>query len=251
VDEIRRVKLREYSFRRASGEEIRCSIQVLDHSHVDGVVALQNEVLAPLTPPFPLYRRDRAFFRRTIEEAGYVVGAFHSGQLIAYAALHSPGVAKENLGIDLGLPERELLSVAHLAGSAVHPSHRRNQLQQHLVEIREELARQAGFEHLCGEVIPGNSISIRNHLAVGYFLKAFRIDHLGEPNFVLHKELQREAPILGPSEIRGTTTDDIEGFRQMVNEGRWGFRTAHREDKMLIEFGRFVPRRSDFPARLR
>jgi GNAT superfamily N-acetyltransferase len=169
-----------------------------------------------------------------------VVGAFHGVNLVAYATLHAPGVREENLGVDLGLPESELAYVAHLAGSAVDPEYRGNHLQSHLVDVREEFARQSGFRHLCGEVVPGNAISIHNHLAVGYYLKAFRFDHLGEPNFVLDKELQRPPRSLLATRLRERTTLDVAGFREMVEAGRWGFRTMNRPNGANIVFGRFA-----------
>jgi len=223
-----------------SGERFCYSIRLLDRSHLDDALALQDEVLAPLTPPLPLYHRDRDFFDRSIAETGCMFGAFHSDRLFAYATLLWPGPADNNLGVALGLSEQELPTVAQHAGSAVHPAYRRNALQSRLSALREDLARQAGFEHLCGEVIPGNAITIRNHLAIGYFLKAFRVDHLGEPNFVLDKELQRGIPKPRPGEILETALDDIEGFRRMVGRGLWGFGTTDREDGTRIAWGRFV-----------
>lgn len=240
LDDLRRTELPGYGVLRESGRRFRYSVRVLDSHHVDEVLGLQEIVLSPLRPPLPLYVRDQEFFLKCIDEIGCVVGALHEGRLIAYATLHAPGVHGENLGTDLGLTGGALNSVAHLAGSAVHPAYRGNRLQSRLVELREEFARQAGFEHLCGEVIPGNSISIRNHLAVGYFLKAFRIDRLGEPNFVLDKELQCGAPMLRPCELAEASTDDIRGFREMMRRGRWGFRTADRALGTVIEFGRFA-----------
>ncbi|MDH3732693.1 MAG: GNAT family N-acetyltransferase [Gemmatimonadota bacterium] len=240
LEEIRRLELPGYGTLRETGERFRFSIRVLDSTRIADVVALQSEVLTPLEPPLPLYVRDRAFFERCIRGVGCVVGAFHANRLIAYATLNAPARGQVNLGVTLGLPDEDLPYVAHLAGSAVDPAYRGNRLQPHLVELRDEFARQAGFEHLCGEVVPVNSVSIRNHLAVGYLLKAFRIDGLGDPNFVLDKALQLGPPMMKPCEIRETPTDDIEGFRRMIAEGRWGFRTAKRSSGTVIEYGRFA-----------
>jgi GNAT superfamily N-acetyltransferase len=225
---------------RASATSFRYAVEFLATEHVDQVWRLQQTVLAPLAPPLPLYVRDRDFFRRCIEGVGCVVGAFHHDRLIAYATLHAPQRGEDNLGIDLGLPERDLPFVAHLAGSAVDPVYRGNRLQSRLVGVREEFARRAGFRHLCGEVVPGNSVSIRNHLSVGYRLKAFRIDRLGDPNFVLDKELHPGAHSPSWVEWRESATDDVPGFRRMMRAGLWGFRTVNRSKGMNIVFGRFA-----------
>jgi GNAT superfamily N-acetyltransferase len=237
---LTRRSLPGHGIRRDTGKGFRYAVRVLGTEHVSCVWALQQKVLEPLTPPLPLYVRDEAFFHQCIEGVGCVVGAFHGAKLVAYATLHAPGPREENLGLDLGLPDRELCYVAHLAGSAVDPEYRGNHLQSHLVDVREALAREAGFRHLCGEVVPGNSISIHNHLAVGYYLKAFRIDHLGEPNFVLDKELQRPPRTLLASRLRERATSDVGGFREMVERGNWGFRTTNRPNGTNIVFGRFA-----------
>ncbi len=227
---------------RAGGGPFRYTIRVLAPEHADEVWRLQEKVLEPLDPPLPLYVREPEFFRRCMTESGCVVGAFHQGRLVAYATLHAPGRTEENLGADLGLSSAELPFVAHLAGSAVDPDYRGNHLQSVLVELRETFAREAGFRHLCGEVIPGNAVSIRNHLSVGYYLKAFRIDRLGEPNFVLDKELRGPRPLL-PVSLTEARVDDVEEYRRMMRDGRWGFRTTERDGATWISFGRFASSR--------
>jgi len=82
-------------------------------------------------------------------------------------------------------------------------------------------------------------VSIRNHLSVGYRLKAFRIDRFGDPNFVLDKELQPGAYSLSSIEWRESATNDVPGFRRMMRVGLWGFRTVDRRGGMNIVFGRF------------
>jgi GNAT superfamily N-acetyltransferase len=237
--EIRRREIPGTGVFRQGGRRFRYTLRVLAPEHVEDVWRLQQKVLEPLTPPLPLYVRDREFFHRCMAELGSVVGAFHRDRLVAYATLHAPGVSGENLGTDIGLSRRELPFVAHLAGSAVDPAYRGNHLQSVLVDLRETFAREAGFRHLCGEVIPGNAVSIRNHLAVGYYLKAFRIDRLGDPNFVLDKELRGPRPLL-PVTLTESRVDDIDGFRAMMRDGRWGFRTGERDGTTSIIFGCFA-----------
>ena len=239
LDELRRVELPGQGVLRDTGAPFQYSVRVLGTDRVSEIVDLQNRVLAPLSPPLPLYVRDHAFFDRCIRGVGCVVGAIHDGRLIAYATLNAPGASDVNLGRSIGLADADLPFVAHLSGSAVDPRYRGNRLQSRLVDLRERFAREAGFEHLCGEVVPGNAVSIRNHLAVGYLLKAFRIDGLGDPNFVLDKPLQQPPPHLMPCRIRETATDDVAGFREMMSQGRWGFRTAGHAERTVIEYARF------------
>ena len=225
---------------RNSGEPFEYTVRYLTPHDIEQLGMLQHAVLRVLPPPIPIYVRDAVFFHRCITERGCVAGAWHGDRLVGYATLHVPENRDENYGVDLGLPEEELPYTAHLAGSAVHADYRGNHLQARLAELRDTFAREAGFRHLCGEVYPSNFVSIQNHLNVGYFLRGFRIDCHGDPNFMLHKELNHQPRLLDPHDLRESEADDVTRYRVLLQEGRWGFRAVVKDGTGSIVFGHFA-----------
>jgi len=201
---------------------------------------LHRNVIANLPQPLLLYERPPAFFHDCIRDRGCVVGALHGERVIAYAALYRPRPGEENYGRDLQLPEAELDLVGHLAGSAVDPDYRGNGLQRRLVELRTEFARDSGVRHMCGEVLPQNVISIANHLAKGFFLKADKIDKVGLVCYVLDLRLDVKRPgDLQPTDIIERSARDPEACCEALRSGRWGVEVVRLSTDPHIRFGRF------------
>ena len=224
---------------RETGEAFPYVVRFLGPDDIEPLLVLHHEVLDCMPEPLLLYERDYGFYHRCLTEAGGIVGAFRDGTMIGYATLFTPGPDEENYGVFLDLSEEDLRHVGHLAGSAVHPYYRGSQIQRILVEVRGLYAHRTGFHHLCGEVLPGNTVSIANHLAEGYFLAGFRVDKYGLPCFILHKDMRRDPSPVEEHEIRQLPLLDIEGYQAMMREGRWGFEVVNRESAWHIRFGFF------------
>lgn len=238
LEGLRDVRLLRKGRFRASGEPFDYEVRLLGSSDVGALVALHEEIIASLPDPLLLYRRDAVFFRRCVTE-GCVAGACHGRRLIAYAALFVPGPEPGNYGLDLGLAGDDLLAVGHLAGSAVSVPYRGNRLQRELVALRNRYALRGRHHHMCGEVVPGNVISIINHLAEGFYLTGHRIDQFGDRCYILHADLRRE-PKRVPGDVAVETgASDLDRYVELVDGGRWGFDVEKREDGYHLRFGRF------------
>ena len=170
---------------------------------------------------------------------GCVAGAYHGPRLISYAALFVPGLDPGNYGRDLGLEGEDLLAVGHLAGSAVSVPYRGNRLQRELVALRNRYALRSRRHHMCGEVVPGNVISIINHLAEGFYLTGHRIDDFGDRCYVLHADLRHEPRRVPDDVALETDPSDLDRYVELVDDGRWGFEVDRREDGYHLRYGRF------------
>jgi len=203
---------------------------------------LHRIIIATLPQPLLLYERPPEFFVDCTGDCGCVFGAFHGDRVIAYAALYRPRPGEENYGNDLGLPQTELPHVGHLAGSAVDPEYRGNGLQRALVQLRTEFARRTRVRHMCGEVLPQNVISIANHLAKGFFLKAEKIDRVGLTCYLLDRRVDVER-LAGsaPSDIVERSARDPEACCEVLRSGRWGFEVVGLNTDPHIRFARFPP----------
>ena len=238
-DVIRRSRLSGTGTIRETGEVFPYVVRFLDPNDIEPLLVLHHEVLDCMPEPLLLYERDYDFYHKCITEAGCIVGAFHNGTMIGHATLLTPDPGEENYGAFLDLDKDDLRHVGHLAGSAVLPYYRGSQIQRLLVEVRGLYAHRTGFHHLCGEVLPGNTVSIVNHLAEGYFLAGFRIDNFGLPCFILHNDMRREPSLVEDEGIRELPLTDMDGYQAMMHEGRWGFEVVKREGAWHIRFGFF------------
>ena len=221
-DVIRSSRLSGTGTIRETGEVFPYVVRFLDPNDIEPLLVLHHEVLDGMPEPLLLYERDYDFYHRCITEV-----------------LLTPDPGEENYGVFLDLDEDDLRHVGHLAGSAVLPYYRGSQIQRFLVEVRGLYAYRTGFHHLCGEVLPGNSVSIVNHLAEGYFLAGFRIDKFGLPCFILYNDMRREPSLVEDEGIRELPLTDMDGYQAMMQEGRWGFEVVKREGAWHIRFGFF------------
>jgi ribosomal protein S18 acetylase RimI-like enzyme len=226
--------------RRTDGREFDYQVRFLTPADVPLLLDLHQVVIDNLPEPVVLYQRDADFFERCTTEQGCVVGAIHDGCMISYAALYRPGIGEENYGTDLKLPDADLDSVGHLAGSAVRPEYRGNGLQAKLVDIRTRFARANGVRHMCGEVLPMNIISIANHLNKGFLLKADKIDRVGLVCYVLHLRLDAHERGSEATDIVDRNARDPMACCDAMRDGRWGFEVVRLGDRPHIRFGRFL-----------
>ena len=239
ADELARSELAGIGTIRETGKTFPFRVRFLTLDDIEPLLVLHHHVLDSLAEPLLLYERDHDFYHRCITDAGCVVGAFRDHEMVAYATLFTPSEGEENYGVFLDLSPEDLLHVGHLAGSAVHPRYRGSQIQRILVEVRGLYAHSTGFHHLCGEVLPANSVSIENHLAEGYFLAGFRIDRYGLPCFILHKDMRRELSLVEEKGVRDLPLLDMDGYQEMLREGRSGFEVVKQKDAWHIRFGFF------------
>ena len=224
---------------RETGEPFRFSVGFLADHDADRLLRLQGEILEVAPKPLPLYVRDREFFARCASECGCVVGAWHEDRLIGYAVLHVPRAGEENYGAQLKLSKTELDHVGHLGGSGVHPRYRGNRIQSRMVELRRAYAHAAGYYHMCGEVLPTNIMSIQNHLARGYFLKGFKVDHFGLSVYLLHGDARESPRRLDTGDAPETPVGDVAAYRRMLDGGWWGFDVTRRDDAWYLAYGKF------------
>jgi GNAT superfamily N-acetyltransferase len=164
-------------------------IRRLEDDDIGSVMELM-QLIVSLLPSSDYYAMDDSgYFREHIRNMGELYGAFADTQLVAVTVLGFPGPGPRNLAREYGVPERELLRVAALEGSAVHPSARGKGLQRFFVELRERRAAEYGCLHMYSTVHPDNEASRRNLELSGYEWKFSRSMYGGLPRHCYAKRL--------------------------------------------------------------
>ena len=99
-----------------------------------------------------------------------------------------PGKNSENLGYDIGLPEAELCSVAHMDTVTVHPNFRGYGLQRLLISQAEEALSKTQYRYLLCTVHPENSFSRSNMEKLGYTYIKQALKYGGLPRCIYLKK---------------------------------------------------------------
>jgi GNAT superfamily N-acetyltransferase len=166
-------------------------MKFLQASSLPDLMSLQNIVAANLPCQEIFMLHDDMYFLEIFRLERSVIGVTTKEGLIAYSIIRIPGLADDNLGKDLNLPEGELMKVAHLQAAAVHPAYRGNGLQRKLTFAHLRVIKELGYEHVCCTVSPKNPISLANYLSYGLMIEGLHPKLHGWWRYILHKNILR------------------------------------------------------------
>ena len=178
----------------------RLSIATLGTSRLDEVLALQQTVVDSLDAPELFNAESRAYLEDLILHSGMILGAMVGDRLVAYRGAKLILGGNENLGRDIGLPRRELPSVAHFDMIAVHPEFRRKGIAHRLNLQARGYMRREGKRHVLATVSPENTPSIRMFLKLGMRPAALVRKYSGRERYIMHAALEagaRDSPAPG------------------------------------------------------
>lgn len=149
----------EFSIERAAAHEFQTLADVIDAvwnqiENKDWFVADNSENIHDL-----LQEENGIGYKAIGKESGKIAGVF---------VVTFPGRQEENLGWDIGLPEEELVKVAHMESVAILPEYRGNGLQYTLMQTAEKELRQRGYRYLLCTIHPENTFSKDNAIRQGY-----------------------------------------------------------------------------------
>ncbi len=112
---------------------------------------------------------DLPWVEKHMEEEGFaVVACTAAGTFAGCLIVGFPGISEENLGCDIGLPEEELLAVAHMESAVVRSKFRGQHLQRRLLQYAEASLDKRKYYHLLATISPENPASYKSVEACGY-----------------------------------------------------------------------------------
>lgn len=213
------------------------------------LLRLQNVIAANLPCPEIFMLHDDFYLREILRHERSVIGVTTEEGLIAFSMIRIPGLANDNLGRDINLPEEELCKVAHLQAAAVHPAYRGNGLQRKLTFAHLDVIEEMGYEHVCCTVSPKNPISLSNYLSCGLAIEGLCPKMQGWWRFILHKN-NRPANSIDPEvavdlnmsmngsgihrEESRIRISDIEGQLDLLRRGFKGYKIASHPEGVNV-----------------
>ena len=178
---------------------------------VKDIVYVMEEAVRSMERPEWFVSDDETFIREHIEKKGFTMVAerqigendpeAETAPLVPFAPFTSrigaflivkfPGLSEKNLGHILGMPNEQLLKVAHMESAAVLPSWRGMGLQGRLLKAAEKELLGGPHTRLMATVHPDNRFSLENFLREGYEVKATVRRYGGLLRHVLLKDVSK------------------------------------------------------------
>ncbi|MDF9554373.1 GNAT family N-acetyltransferase [Bacillus tropicus] len=214
-------------------------VTLLSLENIDQILLLQDVVVEALEDKSRLQPLSLEEFQYILEGNGMMIGAFIENELIAFRALLVPPIDDEHLGLDIGLPERELHRVIYQEISNVHPNCRGNGMQKILATvIMNELQKEdSKYDYVCCTVAPFNVPSLKDKFAQGMKIAALKEKYGGSMRYVFVKEL-REDKVRNWTEIENVLMSDARGQQALLSEGYRGYKMEKTDEDFVVKFGR-------------
>ncbi len=168
--------------------------------------------------------------------AGVTHGVFVNEELIAYHMTYFPGRRADNLGRDLGLPQKDLKKIAHFETVYVHPDYQGNGLQQKLHQLGKKACVKNGFSYPFATVSPINYWSLKNIFKFGLVAKLILKKYAGNPRLILFSDLNlKKKPRF--SKIVRVVPDDLTRQKELFYQSYVAFGLFGTAKKYQILFG--------------
>lgn len=217
-----------------NGEEI--TVKACTKDDLGELLELQQEVIASLTTDSFLQPLSEEEFLNIITGNGLMIGAFHSGELIAFRALLIPKADEEDhLGKDAGIAEEEWAQVIYSEVSNVKPSFRGNGLQKLLGKIIIDEIDRKKFRYLCATVAPFNIASLLDKFAHGMYIIALKEKYQHMLRYILLKDFAH-APNVENGQSTFVQMDDTHGQQKLLEDGWIGTNMKNVDGEWLVEF---------------
>ncbi|BCD21429.1 hypothetical protein BC30090_0326 [Bacillus cereus] len=214
-------------------------VTLLSLEHIEQILLLQNVVVEALEDKSRLQPLSLEEFQYILEGNGMMIGAFIENELIAFRALLVPPIDDEHLGLDIGIPERELHRVIYQEISNVHPNWRGNGMQKILATvIMDELQKEdSKYDYVCCTVAPFNIPSLKDKFAQGMEIAALKEKYGGSMRYVFVKEL-RGVKERDWTDIKSIPMNNAGGQQALLSEGYRGYEMEKVDGDFVVKFGR-------------
>lgn len=214
-------------------------VTLLSLEHIEQILLLQNVVVEALEDKSRLQPLSQEEFQYILEGNGMMIGAFIENELIAFRALLVPPIDDEHLGLDIGIPERELHRVIYQEISNVHPNWRGNGMQKILATvIMDELQKEdSKYDYVCCTVAPFNIPSLKDKFAQGMEIAALKEKYGGSMRYVFVKEL-RGVKERDWTDIKSIPMNNADGQQALLSEGYRGYEMEKVDGDFVVKFGR-------------
>lgn len=204
--------------------EVEYSMTFLDESYMPQIMDLQKIIVQNLSRRDMLQSFSYDFMKEHIGPNGFIMGVLVGKRLVAFRNVYYPDNqdAEWNLGIDIGLPDRELSNVANLQMVCVHPTFRGNALafkmNRHALRLLKE---RSTHNHICATVSPYNFWNVRILLNSGFVIRKLKDKYGGKIRYVVYQNLEKPIQFDVGTSVTARL-NDIEEQKKLFSTGLSG-----------------------------
>ncbi|MEG6520674.1 hypothetical protein [Desulfotomaculum sp. 1211_IL3151] len=213
-----------------------CVIRMLDTNDLPQLMALQDFVLSLMKSRSFCVPLSPEEHYQIMSGSGESIGLFIGDRLYAVCSILFPGHREDNMARQLNFNDEELLGVAQLELSMVHPDLRGNNLQKRMADI---LARRAkkNYRYLFTTVSPYNYPSIKTVTSMGLHIAKLCNMYYRWARYVVYKDFIRPLK-LDKSSIIQVPNTSFEEQQRLFDKGYFGFSQSRDEEGITIMFAK-------------
>ncbi len=196
------------------------AIKILDENDYDKVSKLQKKIIKEISDPIfydPVIEDD---ISKLLTQEGRILGTFVKGRLVAFCIMRFPGLTTDNLGNDIGLPEKELSEVAVLASVVVDPEFRRNGFAYNMNVSAIKMINDLEFKHIFSTVYPYNYPNILTLLKTGLIIKNLKQKYANKLRYIFYQNIQD--PLLFEGDCTKVKIHDLTTQKKLLDQGYVG-----------------------------
>jgi hypothetical protein len=218
------------------GRTLEYVITYLHEKHLPLVMQLQEMIIQNLARPDLLHPFSSDFMKRHLGPKGVVLGVLVEERLVAFRNLYFPDPwdTEWNLGLDLGLPEKELIKVANLQMVCVHPQFRGNSLALKMNRVSLGLLRERGVHHhICATVSPYNIWNLPVLLNSGFRVARMKKKYGGKVRYIVHQDLRKPLHFNDNSAVQ-VRLDNLDAQLKWFDSGFHGVALRKRKNQSRV-----------------
>ncbi|MEG0856758.1 MAG: GNAT family N-acetyltransferase [Terrisporobacter sp.] len=182
--------IKKINLKRSDSKDFECYIKLLDINNLEEILLFQEDILKEIKDKKIYAVTSREEFEQYFLNKDTILGIYtDEKKLIAMGVYARYGCSEENYGFDLGIKDKELLTVGQIDSVAVSQAFRGNKLQKIICKELENICKEEGFKIICTTVSPSNTYSLKTFEELRYKIIKEKLKYGGIRRYILMKTL--------------------------------------------------------------
>lgn len=208
----------------------------LELQHLPSVEKLQLEVYETLADKSVLQPLSKEEFEFILKGHGMMVGAYVSGELIAFRALLNPPIDEEHLGYDCGIAEDQFHRILYQEISNVSSTYRGYGLQTTLAKVVMDEIDLNSYDYVCSTVKPYNIPSLKDKFSQGLVIKGLKVKYVDKLRYIFFKDLRKVQLVF--TEKQSISMEDTTSQQLLLKQGYIGTTMYEEHGDWFVEYER-------------